>query len=192
MTRKIKGILFDKDGTLLDFNATWLDPYLNASTFLANSVGKPELAEVLMREGGFNAQTNTWETDSLLASGSNDQIFDFWSEKIDRLIDDEMKAGLRKIFSHAAHHYVPAISDMADYLMRLKSKGITLGIATMDDERHAQGMLEKLTIKQYFDFVCGADSGYGVKPEPGMVLAFCEQCHLSPTDIYMVGDSPKD
>ena len=67
MTNKIKGILFDKDGTLLDFNRSWLAPYLQASEYLANSVGQPELAAQLMEKGGYIAQTDSWISDSLLA-----------------------------------------------------------------------------------------------------------------------------
>ena len=188
----IKGILFDKDGTLLDFNATWLSSYFKATEYIATVVGRPEIAESLLRRGGYNIETAEWETDSLLASGSNDQIFEFWGEQIGRPLSETEISEIRKIFSHAANHYVPAIEDMRGFLESLKNKNLKLGLATMDDESHAHGMLSKLQLNECFDFVCGADSGFGVKPEPGMVDAFCQECHLAPDQIFMVGDSPKD
>jgi phosphoglycolate phosphatase len=188
----IKGILFDKDGTLLDFNGTWLEPYFQASSYIADCVGDPSLASELMRKGGYIAESGGWQTDSLLASGSNSQIYQFWAEEIGRELMVKELNQIREIFSHVASSYIPAIENMDRLLQTLKNKNIVLGVATMDDESNAQGMLEKLNLSHYFDFVCGADSGFGVKPNRGMVDAFCQRCGVSPTDIYMVGDSPKD
>lgn len=188
----IKGILFDKDGTLLDFNGSWLEPYFQATEFIAQSMGRPELKDSLMADGGFIAETESWTSDSLLASASNQQILEFWSQQIGQPIVGEHLNRIKQILSNDLNHYVPAIEDLHGFLNRLKAHGIRLGLATMDDETSACSMLTKLQLTGLFDFVCGADSGYGVKPEPGMVYAFCESCGLSPKQIIMVGDSPKD
>jgi phosphoglycolate phosphatase len=188
----IKGILFDKDGTLLDFNGTWLDPYLQASSYLAEIAGDPDVGSRLMRRGGYIAETGGWECDSLLASGSNQQIFDFWEKELGQTLAADQRRQIQEIFSHAASSYVPAMQDMGGFLGRLRRRGVTLGLATMDDEKNARGMLSQLGLATYFDFVCGADSGFGVKPDPGMVLEFCRAGGFSPAEVIMVGDSPKD
>lgn len=188
----IKGILFDKDGTLLDFNGTWLEPYLQASRYLADCTGDPALADRLMRNGGYIEQTGGWQCDSLLASGSNEQIYEFWSAEMGAGMTSEQISRIRQIFSHAASAYVPAVANTEKLLQSLKAQGMTLGLATMDDELNAKGMLKQLQLTDCFDFVCGADSGYGVKPESGMIDGFCGVCDLVPAEVLMVGDSPKD
>ncbi|NKB76354.1 MAG: HAD-IA family hydrolase [Gammaproteobacteria bacterium] len=188
----IKGILFDKDGTLLDFNRSWLAPYLQASEYLASSIGRPELASELMAKGGYIAESNSWIQDSLLASGSNRQILDFWSKEIGQPLEGERLDMVYAIFAHASNAYVPVLEDLGGFLQQLRDRGIKLGLATMDDESNAYGMLDKLSLGGLFDFVCGANSGYGVKPEPGMIMAFCDQCQLTATEVMMVGDSPRD
>lgn len=190
--RIIKGILFDKDGTLLDFNGTWLEPYFQVTEFIAQIMGRPELKESLMTDGGFIPETKSWVSDSLLASASNQQILEFWSQQIGQPIVGEDLHHIKQIFSHASSHYVPAIADLHGFLNGLKTRGMRLGLATMDDEKNAYGMLATLQLTGLFDFVCGADSGYGVKPEPGMVHAFCKACDLPPNEVIMVGDSPRD
>ena len=45
---------------------------------------------------------------------------------------------------------------------------------------------------QEFDFLAGYDSGHGVKPDAGMVLAFCRQMGLSPAEVVVVGDNRHD
>jgi phosphoglycolate phosphatase len=103
----IKGILFDKDGTLLDFNGTWLGPYLEAADYIAASVDRPDLAQVMMLQGGFIPETQQWESESLLASGSNAQIMALWSAIIGEPIAGELENKVRRIFSHAGSRYVP-------------------------------------------------------------------------------------
>lgn len=188
----IKGILFDKDGTLLDFNATWLDAYIQAANHIAESVGQPELADSLLRSGGYDQVTGQWVADSLLASGSNQQILDFWSEQLGQALQGSRLSAVLDIFSYAAGNPAPAIKNLREFLLGLKERGLKTGLATMDDERNAVSMIEKLNLANCFDFVCGADSGYGTKPDPGMVEAFCHHCDLSSEQIIMVGDSPKD
>ncbi len=188
----IKGILFDKDGTLLDFNATWRSAYIQAANHIAESVGQPELADSLLRSGGYDQATGQWGADSLLASGSNRQILDLWSGQLGQPLNGPQLSAIRDIFSHAASHPAPAIKNLRGFLLGLKERGLKTGLATMDDEDNAVSMIEKLNLENCFDFVCGADSGYGTKPDPGMVEAFCHHCDLSPDQVIMVGDSPKD
>ena len=188
----VKGILFDKDGTLIDFNRSWLAPYLKATSYLAQSVGRPELADTLMANGGYLKETQSWVPDSLLASGSNQQILDAWSLQIGEPIQGERLETIYAIFSLASDSYVAVIDDMNSFLQSLKRRGIKLGVATMDDVSNAHEMINKLSLSGIFDFVCGANSGFGVKPEPGMVHGFCAQCGLDPNEIMMVGDSPRD
>ena len=62
----------------------------------------------------------------------------------------------------------------------------------MDLEQAATTILEGLGIRLHVDFICGCDSGYGHKPDPGMVHGFCSACDLRPEEILVVGDTPHD
>lgn len=188
----IRGILFDKDGTLLDFNRTWLPPYQRAAAYLQSRFAVD--AGELMRRGGFIAESQTWRPDSPLASGSNAAIIDCWSEAIGARIDGDVRRAVEAFFSLPADGYAPAVDDMRALLAGLRAfgGGLKLGVATMDNADNARRMLRAARIDALFDFVCGADSGYGVKPEPGMARAFCEVCNLEAAQTMVVGDSPKD
>ncbi len=192
MPNIIKGILFDKDGTLIPFNKTWLDAYIKAAKFLSESVCRPDLERQLLLGGGYIPETQSWVSDSLLASGSNAQIMAFWGEQIGGSLSPAQISGIGEIFSAAAKNNTPVLDDMTGFLIQLKKRGLVLGLATMDDEKSAYSTLKKLEIQHLFDFICGADSGYGVKPEPGMVDAFSASCGISNAQVIMVGDSPKD
>lgn len=188
----IRGILFDKDGTLVDFNRTWLRPYQRAAAFLATRFGVD--ADALMARGGFIAESNTWRADSPLAAGSNAAIIECWSAAVGEAITGDDLRTVESMFHLSAEDYAPAVEDLASLLVELRGDGdeLKLGVATMDGEDNARRMLRAAGVDLYFDFVCGADSGYGLKPAAGMARAFCDACDLQPAQMMLIGDSPKD
>ena len=188
----IKGILFDKDGTLLDFNRTWLAPYRRAAAYLHARFGARAEADELLARGGFIAATETWRADSPLASGSNQDIIDLWADVIGKPIGLAEQRALAEILTLDTNQHIPAVDDMPALFAELRGRGLTLGVATMDTETNARRMLVEAGIDASVDFVCGADSGHGVKPEAGMALAFCRACGLRAAEVMVVGDSPKD
>ena len=188
----IRGILFDKDGTLLDFDATWLPPYRKAVSFLESEFPGGPTADELMEAGGYDIQNQCWRKESVLASATNQDILDLWSSMIGESLEGKYKKHLSKIFLRAEDSYVPAVEDLKSCMQELKDMNIRLGIATLDDEASVSQMLGKLSLHGIFDFSCGADSGFGVKPEPGMINQFLRDTGVQADQCMMVGDSPRD
>lgn len=188
----IRGILFDKDGTLLDLERTWIPPYRQAAEYLADLAQRPELADRLMVAGGYDPETRQWTTDSVLASGSNDDVVRTWESEIGFDMTWEKQEYIRSQFFLSSVQHVPIMDNLDILIHAIESLGVVLGVATMDDEASARAMLRTFGLHHAFEFVCGADSGYGVKPDPGMIHAFCRSCNLQRDEVMVVGDSTKD
>ena len=188
---KHQGILFDKDGTLLDFNQTWLPIYLYAAREFAD--GDAELAESLLTQHGFDRTNNKFISGSLLAAGNNQQIADAWSIQIDK--PDQVEAissQLHEIFRDQGAIQATPVKQLASTLRQLKQSGRKLGVATADSHQGIINTLQSFDVLHEFDFLAGYDSGHGVKPEAGMVFAFCEQMSLPVDSIVVVGDNRHD
>jgi len=170
----IGGILFDKDGTLLDFNATWVPVIREAA--LAVAGGDANLAARLMAAGGQDDSQGTVAPGSLLAAGTTKEIAALWADLAPDHGQRDLIGFIDSLFIEGGKATAVAVPGMANVLARLKHGGIRLGLATSDSEAGAVATLAGFGVVGLFDFLAGYDSGYGVKPEPGMVEGFREAC----------------
>lgn len=185
----IRGILFDKDGTLLDYHATWMP--LNRQAALAVAGGDAALAERLLVATGYDAASGRFLADSLLASGTNDEIAAAWAGMLG--VDPvETAARVTACFESCSGEAAVPVAGLAAAVAALKGRGLVLGVATNDSEDSAYGSLEPFGVLEHFAYVAGFDSGHGGKPGPGMVDGFCAATGLDPAAVAVVGDSRHD
>ncbi|MDH3692522.1 MAG: HAD family hydrolase [Gammaproteobacteria bacterium] len=188
----IKGILFDKDGTLLDFHATWIPAYEAAAMAVCMESGKPDFVPDLMQAAGFDPVTQRCDPESPLACGTNEQIARIWGETSDFNDVGALIDLMETVFEKEVAAKPVPVNGLAVLLRRLVEQGQVLGVATMDCEAQAHAVLNQLRLADCFSFVCGYDSGFGVKPGPGMVEAFSARTGLAPRQVAVVGDTPHD
>ena len=72
----IRGILFDKDGTLIDVNDTWVPLYRQ---ILMEMMGaSPDEAEAMMEKAGLDRASGRFLPGSILAGGTTRQLVEIW------------------------------------------------------------------------------------------------------------------
>jgi phosphoglycolate phosphatase len=186
---RIRGILFDKDGTLFDFHSTWAPVNLKAAALASG--GDEPLRLRLLAIGGINPANGHAAADGLLASGNAAEIAEAWAVAGSPVRADRLRVALDQLFLEAAGNMVPA-TDLPALFRRLNGHGLRLGIASSDSAAAVREAAERFGMAPFLDFSCGYDSGFGHKPTEGMPLAFCRAVGLSPGEIAVVGDNAHD
>ncbi len=186
---EIKAVLFDKDGTLVDFDATWRPTYMAVAHEIF--AGDPGLIRHVLEAGGMTADGH-FAPGSLLAAGSYAEIAKAWAALAPDLPADGALRRITPLLEGGAIANAEPLVDIEKLFTELRAAGYRLGVATNDTEASARGTMARLAGGAPVDFVAGCDSGHGGKPEPGMLLAFCDAIGLVPGHVAMVGDNVHD
>ena len=191
--RQIKGILFDKDGTLFDYHASWAP--VNAGAALEAARGDAVLADRLLRAGGLDPATGRYASGSLLAAAHTGEIAEEWARMMGLPAADlpDLIERLDRRFQELGPIHAAPVGDLPALMADLRSRGLVLGVATSDSEQGARRMLADAGCgPDLIGFVAGYDSGHGGKPAPGMVYGFCQTTGLESGSILVVGDNLHD
>ncbi len=183
----IRGLLFDKDGTIFDFQRTW-GPF-TAQEVRTASQGDSALAARIADVLDFDLDQEVFRPSSVVIAGTNQDI----QAALEAGMDDlDVGAFIEQLRIGTATAPQVPVTDLPNLFEGFRDAGYALGIATNDAEEPARANLAQVGIEGMFDFISGYDSGYGSKPEPGPLLAFAKALNLAPAEVAMVGDSTHD
>ncbi|MEO0703271.1 MAG: HAD family hydrolase [Pseudomonadota bacterium] len=181
-------ILFDKDGTLFDFQATWSGWV--AGMLRVMSRGDGTLEDVLAGAVGYDLLTGRFDPDSPVIAGTPYEVAE---EMLPHLPDPPpLSLLVERLNSAAAAAPMAEAVPLVPYLDGLLARGLRLGVVTNDAEAPARAHLAQVGVLTAFDIVIGCDSGHGAKPAPGPVLGALEALGARPEQAVMVGDSLHD
>ncbi|WP_372885646.1 HAD family hydrolase [Shimia sp.] len=184
---RVDGLLFDKDGTLFDFGATWNS--WAARVIPDFAAGDDALAQRIAHELDFDLRRGEFLPVSAIIAGTNRDAAEALARALPGRNVDELEETL--MYAAAEAPLCEAV-PLAPYLDGLAGRGLKLGVMTNDTEYGARAHLDSVGVTARFDLVLGFDSGFGAKPEPGPLLAFCDRFALPPERVAMVGDSTHD
>jgi len=183
----ITGILFDKDGTLFDFERSWSG--FAHGLLLDLAEGDEDRATEMGARIGYDTQARSFAPDSCLIAGTDADVV---AALLPMLADTDAASLTTRISRAAAQAPMVAVIALRPLLTELRAIGLRLGVATNDSEHAAKAHLAEAGILDCFDSVQGFDSGHGAKPGPGMCTAFAGHFGLQPRDVLMIGDSLHD
>jgi phosphoglycolate phosphatase len=187
-------VIFDKDGTLIDFDAMWAGWVERLAEKLQAATGEA-WADSLYTAMQYDSAAGRAIAGGPLAMSP---MADMRVLSADVLQSRGLGATAAEAALAAAWHMPDPVTtarplvDLSHLFRTLRERGLKIAVATSDDHAPTAATLAGLGLEGLVDVVVGADEGVQVKPEPDMVWAACRSCGVSPAQAVMVGDSVAD
>lgn len=169
---KPEAIIFDKDGTLIDFNFMWG----GWATYLADQIsllcGK-QVHESLYFALGYDFQNKKVLAKGMLASNTMENLYQTTIKVVQSLgFESEIAKHIVKEAWHIPDPVLLAkpFTNLYDLFGELNSKSIKIAIATADDRTPTQLFIQAFDIEQFIETMVCADDGIPSKPNAEMVL----------------------
>ncbi len=194
---KTKAIMFDKDGTLIDFDAFWITISTIAIKDIlkelgCNDVSAEDILSVLGVEDGITS------IEGILCSSTYSKIGDNinyaltecgYTFDLERVRSITMDAFARHVDKGIAKG---TCENIREVLLKIKEEGIKIFVVTSDRLFTTEKSLKKLGIFDVFDGIYTDDGDVPPKPKPDCIYDICKKFSLSPDEIVMVGDTVND
>jgi len=196
--KNIKGIVFDKDGTLLDLDRLWVPVTRFAAERIFEKLGIPKtgidayMYDLGIRDGSFDISAPfprgafAEMTEILIRharAGGATQT------------DEEIVEASLVFFSKEAKaeaEIEPICDGLRELLIALRDSGIALAVVTADELKSALYCLGELGIADVFDTVLAFDGVHPPKPDPYYMTKFLTEHGFSSDEVLMVGDTDND
>lgn len=177
----IKGIIFDKDGTLIKFKETFGPATKKVIYEIAQA--DENITKQMAQKAGYNIIDETFNDNSVIIAGSVEDIAQVWEVENDTV---------DKLFLKYTAQTIQPFECLIETLEKLKNKNVVMGVGTNDSQEGAETHMNAIKATKYFSHMFGYDSGFGAKPEAGMIVEFAKQTKIKMENIAMVGDSMHD
>ena len=175
MNKKIKCILIDLDGTLINSGPDLVD---SLNFVLRNQNIKPVDQKII---------------GSLVGGGAKAMIMRAYQNlklippiKIDLLVEDFLEFYLMNC-SNRSYLY----PNVLNTLKKLKSE-FRIALCTNKKQYITEKILMDFKIDNFFDCVLGSNSKIKLKPDTEMLEYCLNECHVKPEQAIMIGDSSND
>ncbi|XP_028402692.1 uncharacterized protein LOC114525484 [Dendronephthya gigantea] len=190
-------IIFDKDGTLIDFNSTWM-PWISALGRRLESDCNFDVSSRLYDIMGYCRKTETLSDSSLLAYASMDII----KEKIKSMllengvrnetVDSLLRNCWRECHVNNTCRPLPT-TNLPNLFGNLRKVGVKVAVCTSDSRASTESALQKLGVGELVDVIaCSDDENMQPKPSPCGVLKICTDLGVDPGHTIVVGDTTTD
>lgn len=169
---KIRGVISDMDGVILDSEKLYVRFWCEAGNFY----GYPMQPEHAL---GIRSMARPYAIEKLQGWFGEGFDYDLVRNKRVELMD-----------TYVSEHGIDAKPGAKELLSCLKEQGFRVALATATAKDRAEAYLKRVDLLKYFDVVASARMVAHGKPEPDIYLYAADQLGLSPHECLALEDSP--
>jgi haloacid dehalogenase superfamily, subfamily IA, variant 1 with third motif having Dx(3-4)D or Dx(3-4)E len=199
----IKGIIFDKDGTLFNYSEVWgpiigrsITTIMKVFNLQNHPTARRRLADFVGvdQDGYINPKGILFNHEEIIRGSLKFISFCLKCHLnpiktvllFKRLLAESQTVGLDKILSEID------FSNIHELFNKLEAKGIIVGVVTNDSTESTKICLETMGIADQVQFLKTKDSNCRKKPSPQAIEQFCRTFSLKPEEVAVVGDTNAD
>lgn len=196
----IKGILFDKDGTLIDSHIYWGRIIERRAVSIIKFYSLSDDAfPGLCLAMGYSLENKKLRPEGPIALVSREGVIDILQEYLLSKGVPSSKSTLSDLFvkEHEAFmdelfNYIKELPGVRKFLMELKRYSIKTAVVTTDTIRNTHEILRYLEIDDLFDVVIGKESTKEPKITGIPANEALRLLNLRPDEVVCIGDAPMD
>ena len=178
-TLKIKAVIFDLDGTIVDFNIDFkaaraeVIHLLTQQNLPSSLLSINESVFVMLKKAEKRMKEN----------GKEEQEFVKLKEKVIAVVER---------YEAKAARETNLISGILKSLKTLREMELRIALFTANGEKSTNHILRRFRLRQFFDAIITRESVLAVKPDPVHLEAALKALKVKPEEAIVVGDSVRD
>lgn len=190
----IELVIFDKDGTLIDFHGPWGE-WAETLADRIDAAADLDVRAPLFEMLGFDLVTHRTLAHGALAATPMARLREM---TVDVITGDGVPEHIAEAIVAATWEApdpvatAQPLADLERLFATLVADGKLIAVATTDDRDPTERTLAALGVADRVTAIVAADDGIPVKPAGDMVLHLARPLGVAPSRCAVVGDSPKD
>ena len=175
----IKAIIFDLDGTIVDFNID----FKSARAEVIHLLTQQDLPSSLLSVNESLFVTLKKVEKRMKENGKEEQEFVKLKEKVIAVVERYEAKAARET------NLIFGILETLKTLMEMK---LRIALFTANGEKSTNHILSRFRLRQFFDAIITRESVLAVKPDPVHLEAALKALKVRPEEAIVVGDSVRD
>ncbi|CAH1779258.1 unnamed protein product [Owenia fusiformis] len=189
-----KLVIFDKNGTLTDFNAKW-SPWIQNTTMRIRDMTGLDVSGKVYDQLGFCDLTQKTKPGLLLAEATVTEIKHHLIDILQKegMNEEEAAWTVEQIWEEVDSERLVKLDDLVTLFRILTEEGIKIAVATRESRTSALQAMKNLGLRQYISaMVCGDDVNTKARPSGHNIKLICQMLNINPQDTVLIGDTAND
>ncbi|MCY1037228.1 HAD family hydrolase [Staphylococcus nepalensis] len=186
----MKWILFDKDGTIIYFDRSWMKIGLQLVEDFMEKY-KEDINNIDESYAYLGVVDGEIQPGTIMASGALDEMVKAFCKIANQDVTQWAQQRSQTLVDNRVPENV-LVEGINETLEILQQRGYKMGIVTSDSKKGVEQFLEYTQFERFFDIVISTEADAVEKPNPEVLSSLFYRYEVDPKDVAIVGDTAND